>query len=158
MKTKVTIDENMIKKYYTDLFIVNVLWVVILTFLIGTFGFIYFLLRDDLVFGISLEAFTIIFIIILFLINRNNLKIAEKEFTYAICEYDMEFNDEMIVTVNGKSKVYSYNIIKPKKLINFVMFRVFDASDKYIYIIPRDNFSKEDFDSLLKKIKEERRS
>ena len=158
MKTKIVIDEEIIKKYYTDLFIINVLWVAILTFLVGTIGFIYFLLKDDLVFAISLEAFTVIFIIILFLMNRNNLKIAEKEFTYAVSEYELEFDDEMKVIVNGKSKVYSYSIIKPRRLIHFVMFRVFDSLDKYVYIIPKNSFSKEDLDSLLKRIKDERRS
>ena len=157
MKTKVVIDLETIRKYYLDLFIVNVLWVMVLTFLIGTFGFVYFLLNDDLVFAITLEAFTIIFIVIMFIMNRNNLKIAENEFIHSINEYEIEFNDEMVIKTENRSQVFSYKIIKTKKLIHFIVFKVYDVSDRLIYIIPKDSFSKEDMNSLLKKMKEERR-
>ena len=37
-------------------------------------------------------------------------------------------------------------------------FLISAAIDKYVYIIPKNSFSKEDLDSLLKRIKNERRS
>ena len=156
MKTKVVIDQDIIKRYYLDLFIVTIVPLIVLIFIVGNIGFIYFLIKGDLVFSISMEAFTIIFIILLFIMNRNNLKIALNEFHSKNNEYEVEFKDnQMLITTDKSNLDFNFNIIKIKKLIRFIMFKVYDESGRLIYIVPKSSFSKEEWISLTQKIKEE---
>ncbi|MBP5342634.1 hypothetical protein J6Y73_01765 [bacterium] len=155
MKTQVTITKDVLLKYYKEFIIKKLLWVIILIFLIGTSGFIYFLIDKDYVFSISILIFTFLFIFLMINIYKKVKNQTEKEYIYDI-EYEIEFKEKLNIYFIENSYEYEYKRIKYQRLKSFYIFKIYDLT-KTFYLVPRDSFNKDEWKQILTNFKKKRR-
>lgn len=151
MKKYVTLNEELIKKYYKDLFFKFNIYILIFVILLGASASIIYIMDENWLAGIAIEILTIFFSSFIIMANRKNMKIAIASLYESYKTYEFIFlDDEFKVSSKKDTKEYKYISIKTLNLKHFYQIR---TMDKKIYILEKDCFTKEEWDEIRMRIK-----
>ena len=157
METKVIFDEGLVRRYYKDQFIKKVLWLIILVLTVGSTGASLYILQSQIVQGVALEVIAIFLSVSLFLMDRMNMKKVINNLGNEKREYIFNFNDETldIKEPNGDNSI-SYALLQVKPLGSFFTFTKQGINEKEFYIIPKSNFSYDEWLNISLNIKKQK--
>ncbi len=152
-KTTVILNDKMIHDYYKDLFIKNLLLLEIVVLVIGSTASTIYITESQILQGIAIEVITLFVVLVIYFINRNNMKIALNSLASREKEFNIEFNEiEMRIFYHKDLKKINYKEMKVVKLPHFYQFRSKNKEDSLIYIVPKTNLTIKEWDELSKYI------
>ena len=154
MKTKVTLNEVLVKMYYNQVFLRGGIWISGGSLVIGTVAAMLYIFYQHQVWqGIALEVIALFIAAVVFIMNRNQRKVALETLKLSERDYYFEFGDEsMKVTIHRDENEFSYTELNIKRLRNLFRIQRKVGKTNKIYIIPVQNFTMEEWGQIVNRI------
>lgn len=152
MKTEVTLNQDMIKLYYKDIYFRCNFIISVLVIIFGSTAMALYVQAGSWLVGIAIEVITLFVVYVLFAMVRNSYKIAiaslassEKVYFFEFCEKDMK------VCIHHEETIILLENIKIRRLRHMAQLK--DKVNNKIYIIPNKAFDPIQWDKIYTLIK-----